>query len=333
MSRKGCVVVSVIVVVIVLILLGCCLLCSLSSASFSDYDFESLSDSNYNYNELVSGGEDKIAVIDVEGVIMDVNESSDFWGSSYASSNQMINYLEEARKDTNVKAIILRMNTPGGDVYASDEVYKKIKEVQAQGKVVITQMKGLAASGGYYLAAPSDKIVASPITLTGSIGVRMDFQSLNGLYEKLGIDTRTITNSGADYKTGEGLFDDNPNGEEDKIYQSIVDEAYDRFVSIVVEGRKMKKSEVLEIADGRIFTGKQALDQGLVDKLGGFDEAVSTAEEEAGITNATVILYEEYDFWSMLAGYSSNFLNPSAQIAKLIDPTPGAKLRYLYVGE
>lgn len=331
MSKRGCLLIGVIVAIVVVILVACGLLCVLASSGMSDYNLDTLGESDYE--EVVSGGQDKIAIIDVEGVIMDVDDTTDLWGSSYASSSQIIKYLDDAMTDDDVKAVIFSMNTPGGDVYASDEIYKKILELKASGKKVVTQMKGLAASGGYYIAAPSDKIVASPITLTGSIGVRMDFQSLNGLYEKLGIENRTITNAGGDYKTGEGLFDDNPDGEEDKIYKQIVDEAFDKFLSVITDGRKMKREDVLKFADGRILTGKQALEKGLVDELGGFDEALDLAEKEAGISDPTVIQYKEYDFWSMLAGYTTNFFNPSAQVAKLIDPTPGVKLRYLYEGE
>ena len=173
-------------------------------------------------------------------------------------------------------------------------------------------------------------IIASPVTITGSIGVRADLQSLSGLYEKLGIETRTITNSGGDYKTGEGFFDDDPEGEEDQILQRIVDEYYDRFVTIVAEGRGIERDKLLEIADGRIFSGKQAQNNGLVDELGDFNVAIAAAEEEASISNATVIEYKDYDFWNMLAGYAGSIANPTASLTRLIDPTPGVKLKYLY---
>ncbi|MBU0976081.1 MAG: signal peptide peptidase SppA [Patescibacteria group bacterium] len=328
MSKKGCLVVTVIVIVIILMLSVCGIFCVLLGSSFADYDWSTTSSENSEV--LYSGGEDKIAVIFVEGVIMDSSDSSDLWGSSIASSQTITENIDKALEDSSVKAIILNIDSPGGDVYASDVIYNKLKEAQTKGVKIVTLMKGTAASGGYYVAAPSDKIVANAITITGSIGVRMDFQSLAGLYEKLGIESRTITNNEGEYKTGEGLFDNNPNGEEDLIMQTIVDEAYDKFIGVIVEGRKMKLGEVQEIADGRVLTGKQAKEVGLVDILGGFDEAVEAAEKEAGITNATVISYETYDFWSMLAGYAASVTNPTAEIAKLIDPTPGAKLRYLY---
>ncbi|MDD3647132.1 MAG: signal peptide peptidase SppA [Candidatus Dojkabacteria bacterium] len=328
MSKKGCLAITVVVIIIILILAVCGVFCVLIGSSFAEYDWAT--SGSENYKVVYQGGDDTIAVIPVEGVISDTSDSSDLWGSSIASSQIISDNIDKAIEDSNVKAIILNVNSPGGDVYASDIIYNKIKEAQAQGVKVVTLMRGTAASGGYYIAAPSDKIVANAITITGSIGVRMDFQSLAGLYEKLGIESRTITNSEGEYKTGEGLFDNDPSGEEDKIMQDIVDEAYDRFIGIIAEGRKMKENDVVELADGRILTGKQAKEAGLVDILGGFDEAVAAAEQEAGITNATVVSYDEYDFWSMLMGYVSNVANPTAEVMKLIDPTPGAKLRYIY---
>jgi protease-4 len=225
------------------------------------------------------------------------------------------------------------MDTPGGDVYASVIIYEKIKEVQQKGIPVVTLMRGTAASGGYYIAAPSNKIIAHQETITGSIGVRLDVQSVEGLYEKLGFETRTMTNSGGSYKTGEGLFDDDPNGEEDKIYQKIIDETFDRFVMVVAEGRGMEKNEVLKFADGRVFTGLQAKEVGLVDEIGGFDKAMSVAAELAGVDDPTVIRYTQKDFWSSLMGYVSVLINPTAQIAKYVDATPGVRLRYMSTPE
>jgi protease-4 len=329
MSKKNCLVITVIVIIIIIILLACAGVCVLFSSAFSDYDMSSTDSSQGE--TIIAGGEDKIVVINVEGVIMDTESSTDIWGSSYASSNQIVKYLDYAIEDSDVKAVILSMDTPGGDVYASDIIYKKIKEVQASGVKVVSLMRGVAASGGYYISAPADKIVANSMTLTGSIGVLMQFQSMSGLYEKLGIETRVITNSEGEYKTGEGLFDDDPDGEEDKIYQEIVDETFDRFVTIVAEGRGLEKDEVLEFADGRVMTGAKALELGLIDELGDFDTALSVAEELAGITNATVIEYSEYDFWSTLISYVGNIANPTAKLMDAIDPEAGPKLRYLYV--
>ncbi len=329
MSRKGCLVSLAVFFVIIILFISCGILCflfvKLTSNFNTDYLYKPESET------LTYGGKDKVVVIDVEGIIVDADSEFDFWGADIASSGKIVNYIDNAMKDEDVKAIILNLNTPGGDVYASDVIYNKIKEAKSKGIKVITLMRGIATSGGYYISSPSDKIVANELTITGSIGVYMEFQSLGGLYEKLGIKTRVITNSRGNYKTGEGLFDDDPEGEEDKIYQKLVDDAYSRFVEVIADGRGLTKEEIYKFADGRIMSGKQALDFKLVDFLGGFDDAVSIAGKEANIENPTVIKYKEYDFFKSLMGYVSTIVNPTSRVMELVDTTPGIKLRYLYV--
>lgn len=328
MSKKGCAIVSVIVVVLLLILCGCGALCVALASSVSSFDTSTTA--SVQKEVIRKGSADKIVVIDINGMIMDVDAETGLFGTTAASSEEIIMFLDAAAEDDDVKAVVLNMVTPGGEVYASDLIYKKVVELQQQGIVVVTLMRSTAASGGYYIAAPTDKIVASEHTITGSIGVRADFQSLSGLYEKLGIETRTITNSDGDYKTGEGLFDDNPNGEEDEIYQDIVDEAFDRFVEIVAQGRDMEEIEVKKFADGRVFTGKQALEVGLVDQLGDLNTAITVAAKEAGISDPTVEQYTSYDMWSSLFGYVGALAKPEAKILEALEFEPGIKLYYLY---
>lgn len=329
MSKKGCLIISVVIIIIFIILITCGALCILTSEVFSNYDLSSISSSSYD--TISEGGEDKIVIIKVEGLIMDVDSDSSLFGSSYASSQSICRDIDSAIEDEDVRAIILSIDSPGGDVYATDVVYKKILEAQSYGIMIVALFRNTAASGGYYIAAPADQIVSSPLSLTGSIGVRLDVQSLSGLYEKLGIETRTITNQEGEYKTGEGLFDDDPNGEEDEIYKKLVDEYFNQFLTVVADGREIEESELLQYADGRIFSGQQAYEIGLVDTLGDMDDAISAAESLAGIENPTVIEYREYDFWSMFAGYAAGIFSPSVDLSNLVDPTPGVKLRYLYV--
>lgn len=331
MSKKGWITIAIIVLIIGGVLACCIASCVLTLYAIPSSDLSSAYETQTTV--LSSGGSDKIAVINVEGIIMDVAAESDIWGSAYASSPIICDYLNEAINDDEVKAVILSIDSPGGDVYASDIIYNKIKEVQQSGKVVVVHMKGVAASGGYYIAAPADAIVASPLTITGSVGVYMQFQSMDGLYEKLGIETRTITNAEGEYKTGAGLFDDNPNGEEDKLYQEIVDETFDKFVSVIEDGRELNRTEILEFADGRVMTGQQAKELNLVDELGEFEQAVQTAEDLAGISGATIFEYESYDFWSMLAGYTAGIINPAAPLVQSLDIQPGPRLMYLYDGQ
>jgi len=328
MSKKGCIVSFIVFIIVLVILVTCGAICVLFASAVGSMDTSSMSE--VSSIVLKKGGDNKIAVIRIEGTIVNTNGDAGLFSSGYASAETINKYLDEAMNDSSVKAIVLDVNTPGGGVYASDEIYNKILEVQQNGKIVVSLMRDMAASGGYYVSAPSDKIIASSLTLTGSIGVRLDVQSMEGLYEKIGIESRTITNSGGDYKTGEGLFDDDPNGQEDQIYQSIVDEAFDRFVSIVADGRDMTKDEVIEIADGRVFTGLQAKEVGLVDELGNFDTAISSAEELAGISDATIIEYNELGFLSLFSSYISE-ITP-ASLMKAADVRPGLHLLYIYDG-
>lgn len=331
MSKKGCILISIIILILLILICACCagavVLTSSTSTNLSS-EINKL-----NTKTLTEGGDDKILVIPINGTIMDVETQSDLWGSNLAGSRTIIDELNEASADSSVKAVVLDINSPGGDVYASDEIYKKILETKDAGKKIITVMRGTAASGGYYVAAASDKIVASELTVTGSIGVYLQVQSMEGLYEKLGIKTRTITNSNGTYKTGSGLFDSDPNGEEDQIYQKLVDEAYDRFVTVVSEGRNMSKEEVKKLADGRIYTGKQAFDLKLIDQIGNYEDAIALAQEEAGISDPTIIQYEKNSFWSILYGAVSNFGNPIAQFAKYYDLTSTVKVQYLLTAD
>lgn len=331
MSKQGCIVSGVIIAIIAIILLACCGIFLLLSAVISEYDV-STSTQSVQTETITNGGSDKIAMIRVEGMILDAEDSGGLFATTAIASAPRINeYLDAAKEDEDVKAIILSIDSPGGDAYASDLIYQHVKAVQESGKPVVTLMRGTAASGGYYIAAPSNVIVAHQGTLTGSIGVRLDAQSLEGLYEKLGIENRTITNTQGNYKDlQKGLFDEDPDGVEDQIMQEIVDESYERFLQIVMEGRDFSREDALKLADGRIYTGQQAFENGLIDQLGEYDEALAAAEDAAGISNATVIEYKETDFWSTLMGYITSISNPTAQLMQFVDATPGVKVRYLY---
>lgn len=327
MSKKGCLLSIVIALIILVVLAACGAICYFSATALEDYEMSSSSEIS---REVISqNGTDEIAIINIDGMILYQDEVGGMFTTSQASSSRVNSFLEEANQDSDVKAVILDINSPGGTVYASDLIYKKIIEVQKDGLVVVALMRDVAASGGYYIAAPADAIVASPLTITGSIGVRMDMQSLDGLYEKLGIETRTITNSDGDYKTGSGLFDEDPDGEEDRIYQEIVDNAFDRFLNAVVEGRNLNRKEVLKYADGRIMTGEQAKEYKLIDALGGLDQAVIIAEKKAGISDSTLVQYNRYDFWSEFFSYFSNAVNPTAKFFENVGDTPSLQLWYM----
>ncbi|MBQ4650048.1 MAG: signal peptide peptidase SppA [Firmicutes bacterium] len=185
----------------------------------------------------------------------------------------ILNAIDAMIEDSQNKGMILLVDTPGGTVFSADELYFKIKEYQEEtGRPVYSSMQSMAASGGYYISAPCDKIIANRNCWTGSIGVTMGtFIDVSELLDALGIRTETIT-SGDNKAMGSST--DPMTAEQRAIYQSLIDEAYDQFVEIVAEGRKMDEEKVRKVADGRIYTAKQAMDLGLVDAIGTYEEAV-----------------------------------------------------------
>ncbi len=235
--------------------------------------------------EKASAGE-AIGVIYVEGIITGTRAEGSIFGTGVASGPSLMKQLREAGEDDSIKAVLLRINSPGGSAAASQEVGNEIDKLRKQGKVVVASMGDTAASGGYWIAAKADKIIADPATMTGSIGVIMETQNMQELFDKIGITPQTI-------KSGPHKDMGSPNrpltDEERAIMQQMVDDIYQQFVDVVAEGRKMKREKVLELADGRIFTGRQAKEHGLVDELGNYYDAIKLTGELAGIKGEPVI--------------------------------------------
>lgn len=275
---------------------------------------------------------DAVAIIRVEGMILpgDAPPPSPFGTAPAAAySQQIIDRLKRAEKNDNVKAIILFVDSPGGSALASDEVARHIKAME---KPIIVSMGSLAASGGYYISAPTGEIWAAPQTLTCSIGVIMQFINVEEFADEYGITGVTI-------KSGQFKDTGNPFREvteaDREILQSVVDEAYADFVQVIVEGRAetMTEAEVREIADGRICTGRQALEFGLVDEIGYLPDVIDRAAEIGGIEgDPRIIEYEDSPgFWGSLA---SVFYRPSPvqELQQLLHYHSGSPLMYLYIG-
>lgn len=246
-----------------------------------------------------SNQSEKIAVIYVEGVIMGGRGQSNVF-TEQGGTDLVIKQLHEARDDNSVKAVVLRINSPGGSAAASQEVGDEIKKMRAKGKIVVTSMGDVAASGGYWLAACTDKIYANSTTMTGSIGVYVPYANWEELYKKIGIYQEKI-------KSGphkDILSPERPmTSEERAIIQVMVDDIYNQFVLVVAEGRKMDETAVRKLADGRIYTGNQAKQLGLVDELGNMYDAIDGAAELAGIHNKPEIKeYGKQSPWNMLFG-------------------------------
>lgn len=242
---------------------------------------------------------EKIAIIYVEGVIVGGRGGNNVF-SEQGGTDQVIKQLHEARDDASVKAIVLRINSPGGSAAASQEVGEEIKKLRAKGKVVVTSMGDVAASGGYWLAACTDKIYANPTTMTGSIGVYVPYANWEELYKKVGIYQEKIkSGTHKDILSPERAM----TSEERAIIQVMVDDIYNQFVTVVADGRKMDAEQVRKLADGRIYTGNQAKQLGLVDELGNMYDAIDGATALAGINGKPVIKeYGKQSPWNMLFG-------------------------------
>ncbi len=239
---------------------------------------------------------DRVAVINIVGVITSSHDISQ--GTS--SSSHIIELLQKYGENDSVKAIVLRIDSPGGTVVAAQEVYGAVNRLRHEtGKTVVVSMADVAASGGYYISCAADRIFANPGTITGSIGVIMEFPNLEGLFGKIGIRTTTIK-SGEFKDTGNALRE--MTERETRLLQELIDDVFSQFVDAVEKGREMDEGEVRALADGRIFTGRQAKELGLVDELGDLEEAVNRAAELAGIEGKPVILQEKKKrrFWDLL---------------------------------
>lgn len=226
-----------------------------------------------------------VAVIDINGTI--VSGSSGSLGvSAYASSDDVIPLIRSAASNSDVKALLLRIDSPGGSVVASDLIYHALTGCD---KPIVVLMGELAASGGYYISMAADHIVANPNTLTGSIGVISEFPEASELMEKLGVTVSVITSG--EVKDMGSLY--RPMTDEEKrAWKQKIDEVYESFVQIVAEGRGMSADEVRELADGSVYTGREALALGLIDSLGYEEDAVAEAADLGRITGKPrVILY------------------------------------------
>ena len=229
--------------------------------------------------------EPQIAVIHVEGVILGGRGQSGLWGEN-GGVDGIIRQLHEARDDDAVKAIILRINSPGGSATASQELGEEILKVRAGGKPVVSSMGDIAASGGYWLAACTERIYANPSTITGSIGVYMPYANWEELYQKIGIRNERIQSGPhKDILSPDRAM----TATEKALLQAMVNDMYEQFVTVVSEGRKLPPEQVRLLADGRIYTGRQALASGLVDEMGNLYDAIDGTVDKLGLTERPMI--------------------------------------------
>ncbi|UVT15501.1 MAG: signal peptide peptidase SppA [Nitrospira sp.] len=263
---------------------------------------------NVLFPDLDLSSEDRIALIRVEGVILD--------------SQTTVGELKRFSENPSIKAIVLRIDTPGGGVVPSQEIYDAVKRVRSKSnKAVIASMGSVAASGGYYIAAATDRIVANPGTLTGSIGVIMETANVEGLLQKIGVEG-VVIKSGKYKDVGSPLR--KMSAEERALLQAVMDDVHKQFIEAVAEGRSMELRTAQALADGRIFTGRQAKDAKLVDELGDLEDAIQLAAEVVGIEGEPKVVEPRRRF-SLREILDSKL---STMFPKL-DIQPGVSLKYL----
>lgn len=260
---------------------------------FEQYETETLQGSNEN---------EKIMLISLKGPIGD--------GPNY---DAIMSDLEKAREDENVKAVIMKINSPGGAVYNSEQIYNLILKIKEERQIpVYTVMETMAASGGYYVAAASDKIYASNETLTGSIGVIMSSYSLEGLFEKYGIKEQNITTGPM---KDAGSMGKDMTEEEKEYFQNLINSAFDRFVKVVAKGRKMDEAKVRQLADGRVYDGSQAKENGLVDEIGDLEKAITDLTNEENLNDPLVFERINYmNSFTSIFGKASSVNNKSSDL-------------------
>jgi protease-4 len=227
--------------------------------------------------EGITDGRARIGVIPIEGVI------------SSELSERTVRQLTKYRDDASIKAIILRIDSPGGGVASSQEIYEEVRRVRSGGKLVVASLGSIAASGGYYVACVADRIFANAGTVTGSIGVIVQLANAEELLRKVGVASTVITS---------GPFKDSGNPtrtlrpEERQVFQALVDDVYQQFVEAVAQGRNLPLDEVRQAADGRIYTGRQAKDLHLVDELGSLQDAITYVASTIGIVGKPKLVQE-----------------------------------------
>jgi protease-4 len=257
-----------------------------------------------------AGGE-SVGVVEIDGTI--------------THAQNIIREIRKFREDDKIKAIVVRIDSPGGAVGPSQEIYREIRKTIGTKKVVAS-MGAVAASGGYYIACAADGIVASPGTITGSIGVIMGFTNFRKLLDKIGM-VPVVIKSGRYKDTGSptrAMRDD-----ERELLQSIIDSVREQFVNAIAVGRKMDRAQVEKLADGRIFTGEEAKSRGLVDRLGNFEDALQWAGKLGGIKGPVVPVYARDKKLSLLRYLISSAT--SELISKVVRPDIHAEYRYLPV--
>lgn len=314
---------------------------ALSSAFSTDWtamldEFASISSSEF-YETVIEEGNvnERIALLTVDGTIQDTGSAGSLFATEGYNHQFFLQQLEQVKLDDSVKAIVLQVNSPGGGVVESAQIYREIRKIQEEAaKPIYVSMGSMAASGGYYISAPADKIFVNKETMTGSIGVIMQSINYGKLAEKYGVEFVTI-------KSGPYKDIMSPTREmtdaERNMLQEMLNDSYEDFVDIIEQGRNMTEAEVKKIADGRIVNGRQAIEAGLADEFGFLDDVIASIKTDYDLENAEVFEYgHSQSLSSLFAMKAQSFLGmdmESKLIGKLIADNSAPKMMYLYGNE
>jgi protease IV len=310
------------------------------NAIFSDVGEEGVSgflqgmDEGFSETIIQEGDPNKkILVLELDGVIQDTGDaSSPFMNQGGYQHDNFLHMIDQAQNDKTVKALVLKINSPGGGVVESAEVHKKLMDFKKKTKKPLyVSMGTMAASGGYYISTAADKIYAIPDTLTGSLGVIMQGINYSGLAEKYGVKFETI-------KSGPYKDIMSPSREmteeERNIMQTLVNNAYSGFVDVIKDGRTLSEAKVREVADGRIYDGRQAKELGLVDELGYLEDTIANLKKTASLKNAQVVKYDQtFHLPSILAAKSQQLFSDDVELTslmKMLSKPNSPRLMYLY---
>ncbi|WP_318508005.1 signal peptide peptidase SppA [Bacillus sp. T3] len=311
---------------------------TLSSFAFTDVesgfsDFFAAEDQPFMEEVIEEGDEfNKIAILSINGTIQDTGDVSSFFESPTYNHRSFMEKLKYAKDDDTVQGIILQVNSPGGGVMESAEIHDMLVEIQKDTKKPIyVSMGSMAASGGYYISTPADKIFASKETLTGSLGVIMQGMNYAGLAEKYGVDFVTI-------KSGPYKDIMSPTREmteeERNILQEMVDNSYEGFVKVISEGRGIPIEKVKQISDGRVYDGQQAKELNLIDDFGYLDDCIKSMKKAENLKDAQVVEYtESFGIESFLNMGANKLMGKdleNAGLIKLLSQPNSPRLMYLY---
>lgn len=304
-------------------------------SGFGESVDELMATTQSSFSEIVMEDGDfdsRVAVLNVDGVIQNTGEAASLFGTTGYNHSFFMEQLENVKEDPTVKAVVLTVNSPGGGVVESAEIYDKITEIQEETqKPFYVSMGATAASGGYYIAAPAEKIFVNEETLTGSIGVIMQSVNYGELAERYGVDFVTIKSG--PYKDIMSATRDMTEDER-ALLQTMLDDSYESFVDVIEEGRGMTEEQVKAVADGRVMNGRQAVEVNLADDFGFEEDVIEQVKADFDLGNAQVFQYGASQGWGSLLSMKMNsfFGNDieTQMISKMLTEYSSPRMMYLY---